>query len=83
MTELAPLKRPRCWHIAVFLAPAVLVYTAIMIVPLVDTLRLSLFNTVDGQRGFVGLSNFATLFFDDRWSVISCQIDSKTSPIFS
>ena len=64
-----PQKRPRRWHIAVFLAPAVLVYTAIMIVPLVDTLRLSLFNTVDGQRGFVGLSNFITLFFDERWSV--------------
>ena len=63
------LKRPVRWHIAVFLAPAVLVYTAIMIVPLADTLRLSLFNIVDGRRVFVGLSNFATLFFDGRWSV--------------
>jgi raffinose/stachyose/melibiose transport system permease protein len=39
------------WHIAVFLAPAVLVYTAIMIVPLFGTLNLSLFNTDRGQPG--------------------------------
>ncbi len=57
------------WHIAVFLAPAVLVYTAIMIVPLFGTLNLSLFN-LDGakERVFVGLANFATLFGDPRWS---------------
>ncbi len=57
------------WHIAVFLAPAVLVYSAIMIFPLAATLNLSLFNIVDGQRVFVGLGNFGTLFGDPRWSV--------------
>ncbi|MBO9453883.1 sugar ABC transporter permease [Paracoccus sp. R12_1] len=56
------------WHIAVFLAPAVLVYTAIMIVPLIGTLNLSLFNLDEGNRIFVGLRNFATLFGDPRWS---------------
>lgn len=56
------------WHIAVFLAPAVLVYTAIMIVPLIGTLNLSLFNLDEGNRIFVGLQNFATLFGDPRWS---------------
>ncbi|UFM66230.1 sugar ABC transporter permease [Paracoccus sp. MA] len=56
------------WHIAVFLAPAVLVYTAIMIVPLFGTLNLSLFNIGEGGRVFVGLRNFATLFGDPRWS---------------
>ena len=57
------------WHIAVFLAPAVLVYTAIMIVPLFGTLNLSLFNTVAGAgTEFVGMKNFATLFGDPRWS---------------
>ena len=56
------------WHIAVFLAPAVLVYTAIMIVPLFGTLNLSLFNTGEEGRVFVGLRNFATLFGDPRWS---------------
>jgi raffinose/stachyose/melibiose transport system permease protein len=56
-------RRPR-WHIAVFLAPALLVYTAIMIVPLAETLRLSL----DRGPEFAGLDNFRTLFGDPRWS---------------
>ncbi len=58
----------RRWHIAVFLAPAVLVYTAIMIIPLFDTLRLALFNKGDGGAVFVGLANFKTLFGDPNWS---------------
>jgi raffinose/stachyose/melibiose transport system permease protein len=61
-------RRPFRWHILVFLAPAVLVYTAIMIVPLFATLNLSLFTTVEGVRSFVGLDNFRTLFGDPRWS---------------
>ncbi len=63
------VRRPVRWHIAVFLAPAVAVYTAIMIIPLFGTLLQSLFN-VDGQGGrmFVGLRNFATLFGDALWS---------------
>jgi raffinose/stachyose/melibiose transport system permease protein len=63
------LRRPRRLHIAVFLAPAVLVYTAFMIIPLADTLRLALFKPVDGVRQFAGLDNFRVLFFDPRWSV--------------
>jgi raffinose/stachyose/melibiose transport system permease protein len=61
-------KRPVRWHIAVFLLPAVLVYTAVMIIPLFDTLRLSLFRVVDGQSVFVGLDNFRTVFGDPLWS---------------
>ncbi len=60
------IKRRFRWHIAVFLAPAFLVYTAIMILPLIETLRLSLYNLVDGQTVFVGLTNFITLFSDPR-----------------
>ncbi len=56
------------WHIVVFLAPAVLVYTAIMIFPLFNTLRLALFTEVGQVRVFVGLDNFRTLFGDPRWS---------------
>ncbi|MEH6775388.1 MAG: sugar ABC transporter permease, partial [Cereibacter changlensis] len=56
------------WHIAVFLAPAVLIYTAIMIIPLFATLNLSLFTLVDRVRVFAGLDNFRTLFGDPRWS---------------
>ncbi|TPL93932.1 sugar ABC transporter permease [Mesorhizobium sp. B2-3-12] len=62
-------KRPFHWHIAVFLAPAVLVYTAIMILPLAGTLQLSLFRNVDQSQVFVGLDNFRTLFGDPNWSV--------------
>jgi raffinose/stachyose/melibiose transport system permease protein len=64
----AMVRRPTRWHIAVFLAPAVLVYTLVMIVPLFGTLQLSLFRMVDHVPTFVGLDNFRTLFTDPRWS---------------
>jgi raffinose/stachyose/melibiose transport system permease protein len=70
MSDAPPRSRARRWHIAVFLAPAVLVYTAVMIVPLVQTLWLSLLH-VDpktNMSGFVGVANFHTLFGDPRWS---------------
>jgi raffinose/stachyose/melibiose transport system permease protein len=54
--------------IAVFLAPAVLIYTAVMIFPLFNTLRLSLYTTGEDGRVFAGLANFRTLFGDPRWS---------------
>jgi len=56
------------WHIVVFLAPAVLVYTAVMIYPLFATLRLSLFTEVGQERVYVGLRNFRTLFGNAFWS---------------
>lgn len=68
MTQQANYKRPFRWHIAVFLAPAVLVYTAIMILPLFSTLQFSLFREVEHQQVFVGFENFKTLFGDARWS---------------
>ncbi len=58
----------RRWHILVFLMPALLIYSAIMIVPLIETLRLALFRMVDGVPVFVGLDNFHALFFESRWS---------------
>ena len=61
-------KQPKRWHIIIFLAPAVIVYSAIMIFPLFATLRLSLFTEIDQARVFVGLQNFYTLFGDPRWS---------------
>ncbi len=60
--------RPRRWHIAVFLAPALLVYTALMIIPLADTLRLSLYSTQEQNLIYVGFDNFVRLFTDIRWS---------------
>jgi raffinose/stachyose/melibiose transport system permease protein len=67
-TEPAADRKPFRWHIVVFLAPAVLVYTAIMILPLIGTLYQSLFTRSGGQQVFVGLQNFLTLFGDPRWS---------------
>lgn len=61
-------RAPRRWHIAVFLAPAVLVYTAVMIFPLFNTLRLALYSRIDQERVFVGLQNFETLFGESVWS---------------
>lgn len=61
--------RARRWHILVFLAPAVLIYSALMIIPLIDTLRLSFFTPQDGGQTFAGFQNFITLFTDPRWSV--------------
>ncbi|WP_425352196.1 carbohydrate ABC transporter permease [Agrobacterium bohemicum] len=63
-----PIRRPVRWHILVFMLPAFLVYTAVMIIPLGSTLWLSFFNQVDGQKVFVGLQNFKTLFGEERWS---------------
>ena len=62
-----PKKRIR-WHIVLFLAPAVLIYTAVMIYPLFNTLRLALYDQVDQERVFVGLQNFRSLFGDPLWS---------------
>lgn len=62
-------RTPIRWHIAVFLAPAVLIYSAVMIVPLFGTLQLSLFTTIDNEQVFAGIENFRTLFGDERWSV--------------
>lgn len=52
-----------------FLAPAVLIYTAFMIYPLIDTLRLSLYTFgPERQEIFVGLANYQRLFSDDQWA---------------
>jgi raffinose/stachyose/melibiose transport system permease protein len=68
MGEEIALRRKIRWHIPIFLAPAVLIYSALMIFPLFSTLKLSLFKDIDQQQVFVGLENFRTLFGDPRWS---------------
>ena len=57
------------WHIAVFLAPAALIYTAILVLPLIATLQQSLFMAKGNASVFVGLDNFRRLFGDPHWSV--------------
>lgn len=59
--------RPRL-HVAVFAAPAVMTFTAVMIWPLSNALRLSLDCAGEGDRVFSGRATFATLFADPRWS---------------
>ncbi|AXV16997.1 ABC transporter permease [Neorhizobium sp. SOG26] len=76
---IAPVRRHIRWHVLVFLAPAFLVYTAVMILPLIETLRLSLFNMVEGQLSFVGFNNFRVLFTDPRlsadfWNALSNNV---------
>jgi raffinose/stachyose/melibiose transport system permease protein len=61
-------RKPFPWHIAVFLAPAVAVYTALMIVPLFGTLRLALYGETETGAAFAGLANFRTLFGDPLWA---------------
>jgi raffinose/stachyose/melibiose transport system permease protein len=68
VTDVATRKTPIRWHIAVFLAPALLIYTAVMIIPLAATLQQSFYQVKDGVTHFVGWNNFRVLFFDPRWS---------------
>jgi raffinose/stachyose/melibiose transport system permease protein len=58
-------KKPFRWHIVVFLLPAVLVYSAVMIFPLISTLYQSFYSK---EWAFVGFQNFVTLFTDPRLS---------------
>ncbi|MEK8033306.1 sugar ABC transporter permease [Ideonella sp. DXS29W] len=56
------------WPALVFLAPALLVYTAFSAWPLADTLRLGLYATDEhGHMAFAGLENFRRLLLDEQW----------------
>lgn len=62
-------RKPFPFHLIVFLAPAVVIYTIFMIWPLIDSLRLSLFAARGPQMGqFVGLQNYQTLLTDPQWA---------------
>jgi raffinose/stachyose/melibiose transport system permease protein len=57
------------YHILVFLAPAVLIYTAFMIFPMFDSLRLSLFSSdANNIVHWVGLQNYRELLTDPTLS---------------
>jgi raffinose/stachyose/melibiose transport system permease protein len=58
------------FHILVFLAPAIIIYTLFMIYPLIDSLRLG-FYSVDpdtNQEIFVGTANYEKLMTNDQWA---------------
>jgi raffinose/stachyose/melibiose transport system permease protein len=64
-----PQRRSFPFHILVFLAPAVLIYTAFMIYPLVDSLWLSMNNKgATGGPHFVGPANYQALFSEEKWA---------------
>lgn len=53
------------FHILVFTAPAVIIYTIFMVYPLLDSLRLSFFTINEqNQEIFAGIQNYITLFTD-------------------
>lgn len=64
----AKKRTPFRWHILVFLAPATLIYTAFMVIPLFGTIQLSLFQNIGNSQVYVGLANFMKLFGNERWS---------------
>jgi raffinose/stachyose/melibiose transport system permease protein len=62
-------RKPRRYHILVFLLPAVVIYSAFLALPLLDSLRLSFYQEQQGGPDvFVGLANFQQLFTDPYWS---------------
>jgi raffinose/stachyose/melibiose transport system permease protein len=68
--QLTPRRqKPFPWHILVFLAPAVAIYTIFLIYPLVDSLRLSFF-TQDALNveTFAGVQNYVLLLTDSNWA---------------
>ncbi len=56
-------------HVFVFLAPAVVLYTVFMVIPLIDSLRLSFFASgSQNQQSFAGLQNYSKLFSDSNFA---------------
>jgi raffinose/stachyose/melibiose transport system permease protein len=59
--------KPFPWHILIFLAPAVIIYSIFMVYPLLDSLRLSFFVINEqNQEIFAGMQNYITLFTDQN-----------------
>lgn len=62
-------RRPFPWHIVVFLAPALLIYTAVMIYPILASLWLSLQTRVEGgAEQFAGLANYRRLLGSELYA---------------
>lgn len=59
---------PFRWYIVVFLAPATIIYTVFAIYPIIESLRLSVFQEIEGNVQYVGLANYAKLLGDPIWA---------------
>jgi raffinose/stachyose/melibiose transport system permease protein len=67
--QTASSRKPFPYHILVFMAPAVIIYTVFMIIPLLDSLRLSFFTTnVHNQEIYNGIQNYIRLLTDDNYA---------------
>lgn len=78
------MKQRLGWHVLVFLAPAVVIYTAFSAWPLLDTLRLALYTTDDvGHVTFAGLANFRKLLLDEQWSASFWNAMGNTARFFA
>lgn len=61
--------RPKIrWYIFAFLAPATVIYTVFAIYPIIESLRLSLFQYNDKTLEFVGLANYSKLINEPYWA---------------
>jgi raffinose/stachyose/melibiose transport system permease protein len=63
--QAVPRRRSSPWHLVVFLGPALVIYSLFMVLPLFDSLRLSLY---DNDGSFVGLDNYSELLGDTNWA---------------
>lgn len=61
-------RTPTRWYILVFLAPATLLYTIFAIYPIIESLRLSMYQAGDGEGVFVGIANYARLLGEPHWA---------------
>jgi raffinose/stachyose/melibiose transport system permease protein len=61
-------RKPFPTYIVVFLAPAVLIYTIFMILPLLNSLRLSFFTISNNKEVFAGIQNYITLFTSNNYA---------------
>jgi raffinose/stachyose/melibiose transport system permease protein len=63
-------RRPFRWHIPLLLLPTLIIYSLVMVWPLVDSLRMSLYASANGgvSQNYVGLQNYFLLFRDAFWS---------------
>ncbi len=62
------VKKPWRFYIFVFLAPATFIYTVFAIYPIIESLRLSLYQAGDDEGVFVGLANYARLVSEPYWA---------------
>ena len=73
MNATRKVRKPFPWHLVVFIAPALIIYVIVMVIPLLDSLTLSFF-TEDPNNArntiFVGIQNYKYLFTDKYYAPI-------------